>query len=55
MKENGWCMYGRTRGDKDILVQKFEPSKDLLLWAWMGEHDMDIFQLTAEDLKEYYK
>jgi hypothetical protein len=55
VKASGWCMYGRTRGDKDTIVREFEPAKDLLLWAWIGEHDTDIFQLTEEDLKEHYR
>ena len=28
---------------------------NLLLWAWVGQHHIDIFLLTEEDLKSYYK
>jgi hypothetical protein len=55
VKADGWCMYGRTRADKDTIVEKFEFDKDLLLWAWPGEYRTDIFQLSHDDLKKYYR
>jgi hypothetical protein len=55
VKSSGEAEYGRTRGDKDQLVARFDPKADLLLWAWVGQHNTDIFMLTQEDLDLHYK
>ncbi len=55
VKGSGDAMYGRTRSDKDHIIQQFDDKSDLLLWAWVGQYYTDIFQLTQEDLEAHYK
>jgi hypothetical protein len=55
VKDSGAAMYGRTRGDKGQIIEQFDAAKDLLLWAWVGQHHTDIFQLTEADVKEHYR
>lgn len=55
VKENGEAGFASMPADKDIIIQKFEPEKDMLLWGWPGKFRTDIFLLSAEDLKLYYK
>lgn len=55
VKSSGEAMYGRTRGDKDHLIEQFEGQADLLLWAWVGQNHTDVFQLSAKDVRNHYK
>ena len=55
VKGSSEAMYGRTRSDKDHLIGQFKESTDLLLWAWAGQHHTDIFQLSAKDVRDYYR
>ena len=55
IQSTGDAEYARTRGDKDQLVQRFNATADLLLWAWVGQHHTDIFILTQADLNRYYR
>lgn len=55
IESSGDAAYARTRTDKDQLVQRFDPSADLMLLAWGGQYHVDIFVLTQEDLDVYYK
>ena len=55
VKGSGEAMYGRTRGEKDDLIEKFEEGSDLLLWAWTRQHHTDVFVLSSRDVQNYYK
>jgi hypothetical protein len=55
IKSSGEAMYGRTRGDKDELITKFDDRNDLLLFVWVGQFHTDIFLLTKKDIAEHYK
>lgn len=52
--QNGVASYARTVGDKEILTKKYIEG-DLLLLAWTGSYRTDIFLITSNDLKKYYR
>lgn len=51
---NGDISFAKNRTDKDALVAKFNPKKDVLLYAWAGEFSTDVFTVTPDDLKKHY-
>ncbi len=55
VKATGEAMYGRTRGEKDHIVEQFNPETDLLLWPWVGQWHTDVFALGKEDLNKHYR
>jgi hypothetical protein len=55
VKATGEALYANTRSGKDALISRFDERADLLLFAWVGEWHTDIFQLSAEDIANYYR
>lgn len=54
-KSTGEVEFASNRGDKDRLVTAFNEKKDLLIWAWRGEYNTDMFKLSAKDIEKHYK
>lgn len=55
VKASGEVAYATGRTDKDKLIERFDPTQDLLLWGWQGQYRTDMFVLTEEDIKNHYK
>jgi len=54
VKADGTVTTGRTRADKDSLVQQFDAKVDILLLAWHGQRKTDMFRVTEDDLRRNY-
>jgi len=54
VRASGEVMTACDRGGKDSIVEAYDESSDLLLWAWAGEFRTDVFRLTRQDLKDCY-
>ncbi len=55
IKGTGEAAYARTVGDKDLLIERFDESTDLLLWPWEGEWRTEVFRLSRQDLDKFYR
>ena len=54
VKADGTMTWGKSRADKDAIVQAFDPAVDTLLWPWAGEYSTDVFKLSKADLDKHY-
>lgn len=54
IKATGECLYANQPADKDEIVKGFDGSKDILLYAWLGQKKSDVFQVTKENLDVHY-
>lgn len=48
-------MFANNRGNKDELIARWKPTSGTLLWPWVGQFRTDVFELTPEDIKKYYR
>ena len=51
---NGEISYASNRGDKDSLVASFNEDTDVLMYAWRGEYNTDVFKVSKADLEKHY-
>ena len=53
--EFGDISFENTATGKDKLMESYNPDADTMLMAWTGQYKTDIFELTPEDLKTFYR
>ena len=54
IKANGTVEFASRPKEKDLLIDKFNESEDVLLFAWAGQWRTDVFVVTSDDLRRCY-